>query len=92
MKEKTFKIYKTTAVGPTYFMRNEDYRNQGKTMTNDMHRKAFEQVVRGWTNYSERTLVRDGCYPEHYRNLAVQGAWEGWKAAIRHMREQEDRA
>lgn len=46
-------------------------------------REQFEASVRQWPNYSERTLARDGRYPDYYGNPVVQGAWEGWKAAMR---------
>lgn len=42
-------------------------------------REAFESGVKKWPNYSERTLVRDGRYPDYYGSPVIQGAWEGFK-------------
>ena len=49
----------------------------------DMHREAFERE----TKFA--TYARDGRYPDYYGNPVVQGAWEGWKAAMRYRDEQE---
>lgn len=46
-------------------------------------RDLFEDAVKKWPNYSERTLVRDGRYPDYYGNPVVQGAWEGFKLGLR---------
>jgi len=46
-------------------------------------REVFEEGVKKWTNYSDRTLIRDGRYPDYYGNPVVQGAWEGFKLGLR---------
>jgi hypothetical protein len=52
------------------------------TPTNEEVRRQFEAGVNQWPNYSERTLARDGRYPDYYGNPVVQGAWEGFKLAL----------
>lgn len=56
-------------------------------MTNDMQRDAFER----WAAENNYPLVR--FHPDNigYASSAVNAAWLAWQAAIRHMREQEDK-
>lgn len=62
-------------------------------MTDDKHREAFERWARKhFLDLHPWNEPARGALPNDYRKIETDMAWSGWQAAIRHMREQEDKA
>lgn len=61
-------------------------------MTDDMRREAFERWARANGGSIKICTDRGSYLRGSYEHIATHEQWVGWQAAIRHMREQEDKA
>lgn len=62
-------------------------------MTDDMQREAFERwIALPPYEHDCKRYTEAGPWPGAYKRYETELAWEAWQAAIRHMREQEEKA